>query len=203
METNEPTAPTSPEITTEEAETDEPIPMPSLKRSAQFSDAVESPAPETSSTEEPKAEPQVVDNQQVTESPVNENASTPTTETPVQQPENDFVEVWKKMLEIVFAKVPAVLFPLKTVVPKIENNIVDVPVMSQIQADYFTSKQGESLEFMRQNFSSSLTEIRVTITAEAKTEKLIYTNEEKLAYFKESNAELQEFMQILNLRGNF
>ena len=113
---------------------------------------------------------------------------------------SDFPTQWRAMFEHVFISVPTIYFSLKETLPEIENNIIKVIVKNEIQKEHFEAKTREVLEFLRTHFDEKIEDVIVETNEQLETKKIIYDVKEKLQNFKEQNPEIEDFMQILDLK---
>jgi hypothetical protein len=123
-------------------------------------------------------------------------------ETQNSKPEtkNNFNESWRTMFNHVFASIPTIYIPLKESLPKIENNVILVTVKNDVQKEHFEAKTREVLEFLRSNFTEQIEDVVVKTNEQLETKKIIYDVKEKLQNFKEQNSEIDDFIQILELK---
>ena len=113
---------------------------------------------------------------------------------------SDFPTHWRTLFNQVFASVPTIYIPLKESLPEIENNIIKVTVKNDIQKEHFEAKTREVLEFLRTHFDEKIEDVIVETNEQLETKKIIYDVKEKLQNFKEQNPEIEDFMQILDLK---
>jgi hypothetical protein len=125
-------------------------------------------------------------------------AQEPAHHTPHTAP--DFPTHWHTMFNQVFASVPTIYIPLKESLPEIENNIIKVTVKNDVQKEHFEAKTREVLEFLRTHFDEQIEDIVVETNEKLETKKIIYDVKEKLQNFKEQNSEIEDFIQILDLK---
>ena len=112
----------------------------------------------------------------------------------------DFPTHWRAMFNHVFASVPTIYIPLKETLPEIENNIVKVIVKNEVQKEHFEAKIRDVLEYLRTHFDEKVEDIVVEANEQLETKKIIYDVKEKLQNFKEQNPEIDDFLQILELK---
>jgi hypothetical protein len=112
----------------------------------------------------------------------------------------NFNESWRTMFNQVFASVPTIYIPFKESLPEIENNIIKVTVLNDVQKEHFEAKTREVLEFLRSNFDEQIEDIVVKTNEQLETKKIIYDVREKLQNFKEQNPDIDDFIQILELK---
>jgi len=124
----------------------------------------------------------------------------PVIQNPKPETQNNFNESWRTMFNHVFASVPTIYIPLKESLPEIENNIIKVIVKNDIQKEHFEAKTREVLEFLRTHFDEKIEDVIVETNEQLETKKIIYDVKEKLQNFKEQNPEIEDFMQILDLK---
>ena len=111
-----------------------------------------------------------------------------------------FVSAWSTMFELLFREIATIYYPLKGVVPSIENNIIHVKVKNEMMKDNFESRIRLALEYLRNNFNQRIDDIQVEIEANpAQTSKLIYDTQDKMNDLNKENPDLPEFLKILNL----
>lgn len=136
-------------------------------------------------------------------SPDTEAVDTPSeTEVPqaISSSDEKFVSAWNTMFELLFREIATIYYPLKGVVPSIENNIIHVKVKNEMMKDNFESRIRLALEYLRNNFNQRIDDIQVEVeTNPAQTSKLIYDTQDKMNDLNKENPELPEFLKILNL----
>lgn len=136
-------------------------------------------------------------------SPDTETVDTPSeTEAPqaISSSDEKFVSAWNTMFELLFREIATIYYPLKGVVPSIENNIIHVKVKNEMMKDNFESRIRLALEYLRNNFNQRIDDIQVEIEANpAQTSKLIYDTQDKMNDLNKENPDLPEFLKILNL----
>lgn len=111
-----------------------------------------------------------------------------------------FVNAWNTMFELLFREIATIYYPLKGVVPSIENNIIHVKVKNEMMKDNFESRIRLALEYLRNNFDQRVDDIQVEVEVNpAQTSKLIYDTQDKMNDLNKENPELPEFLKILNL----
>lgn len=111
-----------------------------------------------------------------------------------------FVNAWNTMFELLFREIATIYYPLKGVVPSIENNIILVKVKNEMMKDNFESRIRLALEYLRNNFDQRVDDIQVEVEVNpAQTSKLIYDTQDKMNDLNKENPELPEFLKILNL----
>lgn len=111
-----------------------------------------------------------------------------------------FVNAWNTMFELLFREIATIYYPLKGVVPSIENNVIHVKVKNEMMKDNFESRIRLALEYLRNNFDQRVDDIQVEVEVNpAQTSKLIYDTQDKLNDLNKENPELPEFLKILNL----
>jgi hypothetical protein len=113
---------------------------------------------------------------------------------------DNFPDHWHAMFNHVFSSVPTIYIPLKESLPEIENNIIKVTVKNEIQKEHFEAKTREVLEFLRTHFDEKIEDVVVETNEKLETKKIIYDIKEKLQNFKEQNAEIEDFIQVLELK---
>ena len=113
---------------------------------------------------------------------------------------SNFNDSWRTMFGNVFSSVPTIYIPLKESLPEIENNIIKVTVKNDIQKEHFEAKTREVLEFLRTHFDEKIEDVIVVTNEQLETKKIIYDVKEKLQNFKEQNPEIEDFIQILDLK---
>jgi len=114
--------------------------------------------------------------------------------------DTDFPTHWRTMFDHVFTSVPTIYIPLKESLPEMENNIIKVTVKNDIQKEHFEAKTREVLEFLRTHYDEQIEDIIVETNEQIETKKIIYDVKEKLQNFKEQNPEIDDFLQILELK---
>ena len=135
------------------------------------------------------ADTEAVDTQLATEAPQAISSS-----------DEKFVNAWNTMFELLFREIATIYYPLKGVVPSIENNIIHVKVKNEMMKDNFESRIRLALEYLRNNFNQRIDDIQVEIEANpAQTSKLIYDTQDKMNDLNKENPDLPEFLKILNL----
>ena len=123
------------------------------------------------------------------------------TEEPLVAPdEKKFPTLWQTLFTQIFASIPTIYIPLKDSLPKLENNIITVTVKNEVQKEHFEAKTREILEFLRTHFDEQIENIVVETNELLETKKIIYDVKEKLQNFKEQNPDVEEFLQILDLK---
>ena len=104
------------------------------------------------------------------------------------------------MFELLFREIATIYYPLKGVIPSIENNIIRVKVKNEMMKDNFESRVRLALEYLRNNFDQRIDDIQVEVeTNPAQTSKLIYDTQDKMNDLNKENPDLPEFLKILNL----
>lgn len=158
--------------------------------SSEISDAeVEQETLEVSDNSEKSPDTEVVDTPSETEAPQAISSS-----------DEKFVSAWNTMFELLFREIATIYYPLKGVVPSIENNIIHVKVKNEMMKDNFESRIRLALEYLRNNFNQRIDDIQVEVeTNPAQTSKLIYDTQDKMNDLNKENPELPEFLKILNL----
>ena len=118
----------------------------------------------------------------------------------ISSSDEKFVSAWNTMFELLFREIATIYYPLKGVVPSIENNIIHVKVKNEMMKDNFESRIRLALEYLRNNFNQRIDDIQVEIEANpAQTSKLIYDTQDKMNDLNKENPDLPEFLKILNL----
>jgi len=112
----------------------------------------------------------------------------------------NFEESWRTLFNHVFASVPTIYIPLKETLPEIENNIIKVTVKNDVQKEHFEAKTRDVLEYLRTHFDEKIEDVVVVANEQLETKKIIYDVKEKLQNFKEQNPEIDDFLQILELK---
>jgi len=112
----------------------------------------------------------------------------------------NFNDSWRAMFNHVFAFVPTIYIPLKETLPEIENNIIKVIVKNEVQKEHFEAKIRDILEYLRTHFDEKIEDVVVEANEKLETKKIIYDVKEKLQNFKEQNPEIDDFLQILELK---
>ena len=111
-----------------------------------------------------------------------------------------FTSAWNTMFELLFREIATIYYPLKGVVPSIENNIIHVKVKNEMMKDNFESRVRLALEYLRNNFDQRVDDIQVEVEVNpAQTSKLIYDTQDKMNDLNKENPDLPEFLKILNL----
>lgn len=108
-------------------------------------------------------------------------------------------EHWNLMLDLIFAKVPTILFPLKDKTPILKDNILITKVKNNIQSEHFESKKREVLAYFRNNFDSKIDDITVVIDTQMESKKIIYDTKDKIEFLQNKNPQISNFIDILNL----
>lgn len=115
--------------------------------------------------------------------------------------ENDtnLAEHWNIMLDLIFAKVPTILFPLKDKTPILKDNILITKVKNNIQSEHFESKKRDVLAYFRNNFDPKIDDITVVIDTQMESKKIIYDTKDKIEFLQNKNPQISNFIDILNL----
>lgn len=109
------------------------------------------------------------------------------------------MEVWNKMLDILFEKVPTILFPLKNQSPLLKDKILHARVKNNFQLEQFESKKRDVLAYFRNHLDPTIEDISIDIDAKMESKKIIYDQKDKLAYLQNENPQLRNFIEILKL----
>lgn len=118
----------------------------------------------------------------------------------ISSSDEKFVNAWNTMFELLFREIATIYYPLKGVVPSIENNIIRVKVKNEMMKDNFESRVRLALEYLRKNLDPRIDDIKVEVEVNpAQTSKLIYDTQDKMNDLNKENPELPEFLKILNL----
>jgi len=105
------------------------------------------------------------------------------------------------MFEQVFRTVPTIYLALKDSLPEIENNIIKVTVTNTPQKEHFEAKTREVLEFLRTHFDEKIEDVVVEANEMLEIKKvIIYDSKEKLQNLKDQNPEIEDFLQISELK---
>ena len=197
-----------PVITSEQAAETE---QPSVSREIPASEVSQASAEPQERGDEASSETSVVEVEQETlEVSENSEKSTGTetvgsqtgTEAPqtISSSDEKFVSAWNTMFELLFREIATIYYPLKGVIPSIENNIIRVKVKNEMMKDNFESRVRLALEYLRNNFDQRIDDIQVEVeTNPAQTSKLIYDTQDKMNDLNKENPDLPEFLKILNL----
>jgi len=114
---------------------------------------------------------------------------------------SNFSESWSEMFEQVFRAVPTIYLALKDTLPEIENNIIKVTVTNTPQKEHFEAKTREVLEFLRTHFDEKIEDVVVEANEMLEMKKvIIYDSKEKLQNLKDQNPEIEDFLQISELK---
>lgn len=108
-------------------------------------------------------------------------------------------EHWNIMLDLIFAKVPTILFPLKDKTPILKDNILITKVKNNIQSEHFESKKRDVLAYFRNNFDPKIDDITVVIDTQMESKKIIYDTKDKIEFLQNKNPQISNFIDILNL----
>ena len=104
------------------------------------------------------------------------------------------------MFELLFREIATIYYPLKGMVPAIENNIIQVKVKNESMKENFESRTRLALEYLRNNYDPRIDDIRVEVDAQTETvNKVIYDTQDKMNDLKMENPDLPDFLKILNL----
>ncbi len=118
----------------------------------------------------------------------------------ISSSDEKFVSAWNTMFELLFREIATIYYPLKGVVPSIENNVIQVKVKNEMMKDNFESRVRLALEYLRNNFDQRIDDIQVEVESNpAQTSKLIYDTQDKMNDLNKENPDLPEFLKILNL----
>ena len=130
---------------------------------------------------------------------ISASTSTPQ-ETKEQVVDEKFKHAWTTMFELLFREIATIYYPLKEVVPPIENNIIHVKVKNEMMKDTFESRVRLALEYLRSNYDPRIDNIEVELdTSASQTSKLIYDTQDKMNDLRRENQDLPDFLKILNL----
>jgi len=113
--------------------------------------------------------------------------------------EAKLAEHWNIMLDLIFAKVPTILFPLKDQTPIFKDNILITKVKNNIQSEHFESKKRDVLAYFRNNFDPKIDDITVVIDTQMESKKIIYDTKDKIEFLQNKNPQISNFIDILNL----
>ena len=103
------------------------------------------------------------------------------------------------MLDLIFAKVPTILFPLKDKTPILKDNILITKVKNNIQSEHFEYKKRDVLAYFRNNFDPKIDDITVVIDTHMDSKKIIYDTKDKIEFLQNKNPQISNFIDILNL----
>lgn len=125
-----------------------------------------------------------------------ENAATQS----ISSSDEKFKEAWGTMFELLFREIATIYYPLKGMVPAIENNIIQVKVKNESMKENFESRTRLALEYLRNNYDPRIDDIHVEVDAQTETvNKVIYDTQDKMNDLKMENPDLPDFLKILNL----
>lgn len=110
-----------------------------------------------------------------------------------------FEECWLKMVDTLFKKKPAFYHQLRDYIPENDSGVVTIGVENEFQKNHLESLKRTIIDFWNENFESKISEIKLVVQQHEK-KKIIYTDEDKLENMIEQNAELKDFLQLLNFR---
>ena len=153
---------------------------------------------ENANTEEPAVSNAVLEQSDEPEavSTLEENAATQS----ISSSDEKFKEAWGTMFELLFREIATIYYPLKGMVPVIENNIIQVKVKNESMKENFESRTRLALEYLRNNYDPRIDDIHVEVDAQTETvNKVIYDTQDKMNDLKMENPDLPEFLKILNL----
>ena len=151
--------------------------------------AIKEVAAETAVVSEQSDEPEAV-------STTEENAATQS----ISSSDEKFKEAWGTMFELLFREIATIYYPLKGMVPVIENNIIQVKVKNESMKENFESRTRLALEYLRNNYDPRIDDIHVEVDAQTETvNKVIYDTQDKMNDLKMENPDLPDFLKILNL----
>lgn len=110
-----------------------------------------------------------------------------------------FVTEWNNMFELLFREIPTVYYPLKGVLPDFDGNIIRVKVKNELMKENFESRIRLALEYLRSHVSPTIDNIKVELIKTEEKSKLIYDTQDKINDLQKENADLPEFLKILQL----
>ena len=141
---------------------------------------------------------------EVSEEPTDTDAASTTAENEASQSisstDEKFKEAWGTMFELLFREIATIYYPLKGMVPTIEQNIIRVKVKNESMKENFESRIRLALEYLRNNYDPRIDDIQVEVDVQTETvNKVIYDTQDKMNDLKKENPDLPDFLKILNL----
>ena len=196
-----------PVITSEQAAE---IEQPSVSREIPASEISQASAEPNGESETPASSKEIanaevpvettIDSEQSDDSEVENTAMGTEASQAISSSDEKFVSAWNTMFELLFREIATIYYPLKGVIPSIENNIIHVKVKNEMMKDNFESRIRLALEYLRNNFDQRIDDIQVEVEVNpAQTSKLIYDTQDKMNDLNKENPDLPEFLKILNL----
>ena len=111
-----------------------------------------------------------------------------------------FKDAWSTMFELLFREIATIYYPLKGMVPTIQQNVIQVKVKNEMMKENFESRIRLALEYLRNNYDPRIDNINVEVDAQTETSaKVIYDTQDKMNDLRSQNPDLPEFLKILNL----
>jgi len=111
-----------------------------------------------------------------------------------------FKDAWGTMFELLFREIATIYYPLKGMVPTIQQNVIQVKVKNEMMKENFESRIRLALEYLRNNYDPRIDNINVEVDAQTEaTAKVIYDTQDKMNDLRSQNPDLPDFLKILNL----
>ncbi len=113
---------------------------------------------------------------------------------------NQFAIVWNQLFEEIFCNIPPIYFPLKGIVPEVNDRIIKVRLKNELQKEHFEPKVRDILAYLRTNLKDVFEDIDIHVDETYVARKIIYDSADKLKNLSEQNPNFEQFKSILDLK---